>query len=243
MGYYEEDVPHVLAVDDNLINRNLVEKLLKSSSWRAINLLSLDHVSLSFNAVLCYLQTILNGLWVVLEDIDKALADVQSILLPLLEGASSFLTGHGEHKPSKSGVIIGSTVGGCVLVMLLVLGVIYTVHGKGLATQQSSPFALWDPTSGSGGVPELKGTTFEELKTYTSNVSQTNNIGAGGYGMVYRGSLQNGELIAIKRAQQGSSQGGLEFKTEIELLSRVHHKNVVGLIGFCFNKAEQMLVY
>lgn len=38
-------------------------------------------------------------------------------------------------------------------------------------------------------------------------------------------------------------QGGLEFKTEIELLSRVHHKNVVALVGFCFEQGEQMLVY
>jgi len=38
-------------------------------------------------------------------------------------------------------------------------------------------------------------------------------------------------------------QGGLEFKTEIELLSRVHHKNLVGLVGFCFEQGEQMLVY
>lgn len=38
-------------------------------------------------------------------------------------------------------------------------------------------------------------------------------------------------------------QGGLEFKTEIELLSRVHHKNLVSLVGFCFDQGEQMLVY
>ena len=38
-------------------------------------------------------------------------------------------------------------------------------------------------------------------------------------------------------------QGGNEFKTEIELLSRVHHKNLVGLVGFCFQEGEQMLVY
>lgn len=47
--------------------------------------------------------------------------------------------------------------------------------------------ALWDPASGSGGVPQLKGAksfTFEELKKYTRNFSETNNIGAGGYGMV-----------------------------------------------------------
>jgi len=60
---------------------------------------------------------------------------------------------------------------------------------------------------------------------------------------VYKGLLSNGQMVAIKRAQQGSMQGGLEFKTEIELLSRVHHKNLVGLVGFCFEQGEQMLVY
>lgn len=60
---------------------------------------------------------------------------------------------------------------------------------------------------------------------------------------VYRGMLSDGQVIAIKRAQHGSMQGGLEFKTEIELLSRVHHKNLVGLVGFCFEQGEQMLVY
>ena len=60
---------------------------------------------------------------------------------------------------------------------------------------------------------------------------------------MYRGTLPSGLLVAIKRAQQGSTQGGLEFKTEIELLSRVHHKNVVSLVGFCFEQGEQMLIY
>ena len=55
--------------------------------------------------------------------------------------------------------------------------------------------------------------------------------------------ISGGQMVAIKRAQQGSMQGGLEFKTEIELLSRVHHKNLVGLVGFCFEQGEQMLVY
>ena len=55
--------------------------------------------------------------------------------------------------------------------------------------------------------------------------------------------LPGGQVVAIKRAQQGSMQGGHEFKTEIELLSRVHHKNLVALVGFCFDEGEQMLVY
>lgn len=60
---------------------------------------------------------------------------------------------------------------------------------------------------------------------------------------VYKGTLPNGQLIAIKRAQKESMQGKLQFKSEIELLSRVHHKNLVSLVGFCFEQGEQILVY
>jgi serine/threonine protein kinase len=60
---------------------------------------------------------------------------------------------------------------------------------------------------------------------------------------VYKGTLPTGVLVAIKRAKQGSLQGSHEFKTEIELLSRVHHKNLVSLLGFCYQLGEQMLVY
>lgn len=60
---------------------------------------------------------------------------------------------------------------------------------------------------------------------------------------VYRGQLTSGELVAIKRAKHGSLQGAPEFKTEIELLSRIHHKNVVSLVGFCYEQEEQILIY
>ena len=49
--------------------------------------------------------------------------------------------------------------------------------------------------------------------------------------------------VAIKRASADSLQGADEFRNEIELLSRVHHRNLLGLIGFCFEEGEQMLVY
>ncbi|KAL8252107.1 hypothetical protein R6Q59_035800 [Mikania micrantha] len=155
----------------------------------------------------------------------------------------------GNNKASNTKLIIGSVVGGSVLVVLLVLVGMYVLRLKGRPEKfvpDSQPFALWDPTSESGGIPQLKGArsfTFEELRKCTDNFSATSQIGAGGYGNVYKGILPDGELIAIKRARKGSTQGGLEFKTELELLSRVHHKNVVGLVGFCFDQGEQMLVY
>ncbi|CAH1444133.1 unnamed protein product [Lactuca virosa] len=158
-----------------------------------------------------------------------------------------YFLGSGK-KSSHTGIVVGAAVGGCVLVVLLVVAGMYALRQKGRAeraTHESSPFALWDPTT-SGGVPQVKGAkafSFVELGKCTNNFSETNSIGTGGYGMVYRGSLPNGQLIAIKRAKQDSTQGALEFKTEIELLSRVHHKNLVSLVGFCFDQGEQMLVY
>uniref|UniRef100_A0A0E0DT82 non-specific serine/threonine protein kinase n=1 Tax=Oryza meridionalis TaxID=40149 RepID=A0A0E0DT82_9ORYZ len=98
----------------------------------------------------------------------------------------------------------------------------------------------------SGGAPQLKGArffSFDELKICTNNFSDNHEIGSGGYGKVYRGILGDGTRVAIKRADRNSMQGAVEFKNEIELLSRVHHRNLVSLIGFCYEQGEQMLVY
>ncbi|XP_047976216.1 leucine-rich repeat receptor protein kinase HPCA1-like [Salvia hispanica] len=152
-------------------------------------------------------------------------------------------------KKSSTGIIIGAAAGGSVLVLLLLMAGVYAYRQRkraDTADKKNDPFAAWDSNANSGGVPQLKGAksfSFDELKRITNNFSELNDVGSGGYGKVYRGTLPNGQLIAIKRAQQGSMQGGLEFKTEIELLSRVHHKNVVALVGFCFEQGEQMLVY
>uniref|UniRef100_A0A0E0RF51 Protein kinase domain-containing protein n=1 Tax=Oryza rufipogon TaxID=4529 RepID=A0A0E0RF51_ORYRU len=112
---------------------------------------------------------------------------------------------------------------------------------------RSQSYVSWDIKSTSTSTaPQVRGArmfSFDELKKVTNNFSEANDIGTGGYGKVYRGTLPTGQLVAVKRSQQGSLQGNLEFRTEIELLSRVHHKNVVSLVGFCFDQGEQMLVY
>ncbi|KAK6263924.1 hypothetical protein SCA6_019358 [Theobroma cacao] len=174
-----------------------------------------------------------------------------------LFGPYTFIGDNYEHfsdepansKKSSIATKIGAAAGASVLFLLLVLAGTYAYRQKKRAeraTKESNPFALWDSKKSSGSIPQLKGArcfSFEELKKYTNNFSEANDIGSGSYGKVYKGTLPTGELIAIKRAQQGSVQGGLEFKTEIELLSRVHHKNVVSLLGFCFERGEQMLIY
>ncbi|XP_078148859.1 leucine-rich repeat receptor protein kinase HPCA1-like [Carex rostrata] len=146
--------------------------------------------------------------------------------------------------------IAGIAVVGCVLLIAIVVLAIYASKQRRkarAAAMLANPFVSW----GSGGkddgtAPQLRGTkcfSSEELKKCTGNFSDKNEIGAGGYGKVYIGYLTNGLVVAIKRAKQGSMQGAQEFKNEIELLSRVHHKNLVSLVGFCYEQGEQMLVY
>ncbi|XVF46109.1 hypothetical protein PTKIN_Ptkin03bG0000300 [Pterospermum kingtungense] len=89
----------------------------------------------------------------------------------------------------------------------------------------------------------VKSFTYSELTMATNNFSSSTQVGQGGYGKVYRGTLADGMVVAIKRAQEGSLQGEREFLTEIQLLSRLHHRNLVSLIGYCDEEGEQMLVY
>ncbi|CAM0957193.1 unnamed protein product [Alopecurus aequalis] len=154
------------------------------------------------------------------------------------------------HDKVSRAVLIGVVTGSVLLVVGLALIGVYAVRQRRRARKLvtlSDPFASWGSTTEDiGEAPKLKSArcfTLEELKLSTNDFREINTIGAGGYGTVYRGKLMDGQLIAIKRSKQGSMQGGLEFKTEIELLSRVHHKNLVGLVGFCFEKGERMLVY
>ncbi|XP_050267175.1 leucine-rich repeat receptor protein kinase HPCA1-like isoform X4 [Quercus robur] len=153
-------------------------------------------------------------------------------------------------KSSRSSIVIEVVVGGSILLLVILLAGIYVLHTKKRAEraiEHTSHFsAQLDKSNKGGSVIKVKGVgwfSLKELEKYTNHFSVANEIGSGGYGKVYQGSLPTGQLIAIKRAKKESMQGGLEFKTEIELLSRVHHKNLVSLMGFCFEKGEQILVY
>lgn len=143
---------------------------------------------------------------------------------------------------------VGVGVGVAALVVIILSIGIYAFRQKkraDKAEQISKPFVSWMASGeDKGDAPKLKGArlfTLAEMKKATDNFSKSNEIGVGGYGKVYKGVLNTGEEVAIKRAQASSQQGATEFKNEIELLSRVHHKNLVGLVGFCFE--EQMLIY
>ncbi|XP_061339683.1 probable receptor-like protein kinase At1g30570 [Gastrolobium bilobum] len=85
--------------------------------------------------------------------------------------------------------------------------------------------------------------TLAEINAATNNFDESLVIGVGGFGKVYKGELDDGVLAAIKRANPQSEQGLAEFETEIEMLSKLRHRHLVSLIGFCEEKNEMILVY
>ncbi|KAF8041833.1 hypothetical protein BT93_A0431 [Corymbia citriodora subsp. variegata] len=89
----------------------------------------------------------------------------------------------------------------------------------------------------------VKSFTFREMAVATDNFNELAKVGQGGYGKVYKGNLYDNTVVAIKRAEEGSLQGQKEFLTEIKMLSRLHHRNLVSLVGYCDEEGEQMLVY
>lgn len=85
--------------------------------------------------------------------------------------------------------------------------------------------------------------TYEELAMATNGFSEANLLGQGGFGYVHKGVLPNGKEVAVKSLKAGSGQGEREFQAEVEIISRVHHKHLVSLVGYCISGVQRMLVY
>lgn len=90
--------------------------------------------------------------------------------------------------------------------------------------------------------------SFSELSSATNDFSVDNKIGAGSFGNVYKGNLQDGREVAIKRGEvsvktKKFQEKEIAFDSELVLLSRLNHKHLVGLVGFCQEKDERLLVY
>ncbi|CAL4992024.1 unnamed protein product [Urochloa decumbens] len=81
------------------------------------------------------------------------------------------------------------------------------------------------------------------LRMATNNFAENNKLGEGGFGAVYKGSLPNGQEIAVKRLSHNSRQGIGELKNELTLIAKLQHKNLVRLVGVCLEEEERLLVY
>ncbi|KAJ4876285.1 putative cysteine-rich receptor-like protein kinase 35 [Raphanus sativus] len=85
--------------------------------------------------------------------------------------------------------------------------------------------------------------SFKTIEAATDKFSDSNLIGQGGFGEVYRGRLPTGTEVAVKRLSKSSGQGDQEFKNEAVLVTELQHKNLVGVLGFCLEGEEKILVY
>ncbi|KAG0545240.1 hypothetical protein BDA96_02G344500 [Sorghum bicolor] len=81
------------------------------------------------------------------------------------------------------------------------------------------------------------------LRAATDNFAESNRLGEGGFGAVYKGVLPDGQEIAVKRLSQSSGQGIQELKNELVLVAKLQHKNLVRLLGVCLQEHEKLLVY
>ncbi|KAJ9566425.1 hypothetical protein OSB04_002391 [Centaurea solstitialis] len=94
-----------------------------------------------------------------------------------------------------------------------------------------------------GDTGEMNSFDLSTIQVATNNFSIQNKLGQGGFGPVYRGTLENGKEIAVKRLSSNSGQGLVEFKTEVELIIKLQHKNLVRLLGYCVKDNERLLIY
>ncbi|PRQ31447.1 putative protein kinase RLK-Pelle-DLSV family [Rosa chinensis] len=81
------------------------------------------------------------------------------------------------------------------------------------------------------------------VATATNNFSIENKLGEGGFGSVYKGILYDGKEIAVKRLSKFSGQGVEEFKNEVLLIAKLQHRNLVKILGCCFEEEEKILIY
>uniref|UniRef100_A0A7N0UC47 non-specific serine/threonine protein kinase n=1 Tax=Kalanchoe fedtschenkoi TaxID=63787 RepID=A0A7N0UC47_KALFE len=84
---------------------------------------------------------------------------------------------------------------------------------------------------------------FSLISASTGQFSDENKLGAGGFGPVYKGTLPDGQEIAVKRHTRNSDQGLQEYENEVSLIAKLQHRNLVKLIGCCLEGKELLLIY
>lgn len=140
---------------------------------------------------------------------------------------------------SNKKAIIGGVVGGVAALFFVLVG-LFVWFKRSRKPQAGDRGDIL-------GATELRGPVnyrYKDLKSATKNFSQDNKLGEGGFGDVYKGTLKNGKIVAVKKLAIGQSQRGkAEFESEVKIISNVHHRNLVRLLGCCNKGPELLLVY
>ncbi|KAK0596094.1 hypothetical protein LWI29_012761 [Acer saccharum] len=139
-------------------------------------------------------------------------------------------------KTNRTGLIVGIVVG-VGLVSFLLAAILWIIRRRKRPSKDDDDEVLQ-------GI-DAKPYTFSYvvLKTATKDFSPENKLGEGGFGPVYKGTLDDGRAIAVKKLSVASQQGKSQFVAEIVAISAVQHRNLVKLYGCCIEGSERLLVY
>ncbi|KAG6652106.1 L-type lectin-domain containing receptor kinase IX.1-like [Carya illinoinensis] len=144
---------------------------------------------------------------------------------------------------NKLGLGVGLGVGGLFLVAGLGLVLLLLWKRSGRDKEDDRAFAEYMDGEFQGGTGP-KRFSFRELARATNNFRDEEKLGQGGFGGVYKGFLRDSNIfVAIKRVSKGSKQGIKEYAAEVKIISRLRHRNLVQLIGWCHERRELILVY
>ncbi|XP_031281337.1 G-type lectin S-receptor-like serine/threonine-protein kinase At4g27290 [Pistacia vera] len=148
-----------------------------------------------------------------------------------------------EHKNIP--IIVFTTIAAVAVVAVLLLIVGYYIHKNRInlvektETNRGSSHRQDDPKDDL----ELPLFELDTISNATENFSINNKLGEGGFGPVYKGTLVDGQEIAVKRLSKISGQGLNEFTNEVILIAKLQHRNLVKLLGCCIEGDEKMLIY
>ncbi|CAN0923966.1 Protein NSP-INTERACTING KINASE 3 [Linum grandiflorum] len=137
-------------------------------------------------------------------------------------------------------VAFGASFGGAFSIILIVGILIWWRyrHNKQIFFDVNEQY---DPEVRLG---HLRRYTFKELRNATDHFNAKNILGKGGFGIVYKGCLNDGSIVAVKRLKDYNAVGGeIQFQTEVETISLAVHRNLLRLSGFCTTENERILVY
>ncbi|KAL2327842.1 hypothetical protein Fmac_021269 [Flemingia macrophylla] len=175
-------------------------------------------------------------------DMRKLSKGGQDFYLRMATFTPSELQDHSFDRKKLKGLVVGCTI---FIIAITVLGLLFCFWRKKIKQSVISCVVesnSWRNNSNKDGI-DLPIFDFISISNATNHFSDSNKLGQGGFGPVYKGIFPDGQEIAVKRLSKTSGQGLDEFKTEVSLIAKLQHRNLVKLLGCCIREDEKLLIY